>query len=350
MTIGAPARSRLREPRSSRSNIRPSPRTAAAASWSHGSWPATERARWTMCDFDDSCAPRVLLETDYSALELTDMDGDGAKDLLLLTGASGKRAAQLYRHKNGRMNLAGEAAMSAGIASVERMEAGHIIDGLPAVFAEEKMASGIGLTTDIFVYSDGMLVNLALDGEDIASRSTYRPVQVYAADINSDGVIELPRAVLMAGYKDAAAHDALYMLDWYAYGLGSTPVQVSTTYQCISDAWSLRIDRSWHDRITAVKSTDGGLSLVSFYEYRGAGQSSIPLFNIYCVTGSSREYYAGRTDLIQLGQTSQAVYFAKIPEGAQSGTLKIGAEEISSRFSIVKQAWNNWKIKGGWHL
>lgn len=295
----------------------------------------------TMCDFDDSCAPRVLLETDYSALELTDMDGDGAKDLLLLTGASGKRAARLYRYKNGRMNLAGEAAMSAGIASVERMEAGHITDGLPAVFAEEKMASGIGLTTDIFVYSDGMLVNLALDGEDIASRSTYRPVQVYAADINSDGVIELPRAVLMAGYKDAAAHDALYMLDWYAYGLGTTPVQVSTTYQCISDAWSLRIDRSWHDRITAVKSTDGGLSMVSFYEYRGAGQNSIPLFNIYCVTGSSREYYAGRTDLIQLGQTSQAVYFAKIPEGAQSGTLKIGAEEISSRFSIVKQAWNN---------
>ena len=121
----------------------------------------------------------MLLETDYSALELTDMDGDGAKDLLLLTSASGKRAAQLYRYKNGRMNLAGEAAMSAGIASVERMEAGHIIDGLPAVFAEEKMASGIGLTTDIFVYSDGMLVNLALDGEDIASRSTYRPVQVY---------------------------------------------------------------------------------------------------------------------------------------------------------------------------
>ena len=188
-------------------------------------------------------------------------------------------------------------------------------------------SNGAGKSTLFGAVSGSFFVDrgrIALDGEDIASRSTYRPVQVYAADINSDGVIELPRAVLMAGYKDAAAHDALYMLDWYAYGLGTTPVQVSTTYQCISDAWSLRIDRSWHDRITAVKSTDGGLSMVSFYEYRGAGQSSIPLFNIYCVTGSSREYYAGRTDLIQLGQTSQAVYFAKIPEGAQSGTLKIG--------------------------
>ena len=203
------------------------------------------------------------------------------------------------------------------------------------------MASGVGLTTDIFVYSDGTLTNLALDGEDIASCSTYRPVQVYAADINNDGVIELPRAVLMAGYKDAAAHDALYMLDWYAYGLGATPEQVSTTYQSVSDAWSLRIDQSWHDRITAVKSTDGGLSLVSFYEYCGEGQNPIALFNIYCVTGSSREYYAGRSDLIQLGETAQAVYFAKIPDGAQTGTLKMSAEEITARFSLVKQAWNN---------
>ena len=234
-----------------------------------------------------------------------------------------------------------EVMLRVGTASVERMEAGRITDGLPAVFAEEKMASGVGLTTDIFVYSDGTLTNLALDGEDIASRSTYRPVQVYAADINNDGVIELPRAVLMAGYKDAAAHDALYMLDWYAYGLGATPEQVSTTYQSVSDAWSLRIDQSWHDRITAVKSTDGGLSLVSFYEYCGEGQNPIALFNIYCVTGSSREYYAGRSDLIQLGETAQAVYFAKIPDGAQTGTLKMSAEEITARFSLVKQAWNN---------
>ena len=296
----------------------------------------------TMCDFDGDCAPRVLLETDYTALELTDMDGDGAKDLLLLaTNGLGKRTARMYHYAHGTLSMAGEAAVSAGTASVERMEAGRITDGLPAVFAEEKMASGVGLTTDIFVYSDGTLTNLALDGEDIASRSTYRPVQVYAADINNDGVIELPRAVLMAGYEDAAAHDALYMLDWYAYGLGATPEQVSTTYQSVSDAWSLRIDQSWHDRITAVKSTDGGLSLVSFYEYCGEGQKPIALFNIYCVTGSSREYYAGRSDLIQLGETAQAVYFAKIPDGAQTGTLKMGAEEITARFSLVKQAWNN---------
>ena len=42
----------------------------------------------------------------------------------------------------------------------------------------EKVANGAGLTTDIFVYSNDTLRNLALDGEDTASHSTYRPVAV----------------------------------------------------------------------------------------------------------------------------------------------------------------------------
>ena len=39
----------------------------------------------TMCDFDKNCAPGLLLETEYSAMELADLTGDGAKDLLLIT-------------------------------------------------------------------------------------------------------------------------------------------------------------------------------------------------------------------------------------------------------------------------
>ncbi|MFQ7243217.1 hypothetical protein, partial [Agathobaculum sp.] len=210
----------------------------------------------------------------------------------------------------------------------------------PAVFAEERMASGVGLTTDIFAYSEGTLMNLALDGEDSITRSTYRPISVYASDINADRVIELPRAVLMAGYDDAAASDAIFMLDWYVYSADRPPVAVATTYDNISDGWRLSLDESWHDRITAVKTTDSGLSAVEFLEYIGADQQ-IPLFTIYCATGSLREYYAGRTDLIQLNETAQAVYFARIAEEAEQSTLQVSAADIQSRFSLVTQDWNN---------
>ena len=292
-------------------------------------------------DFDRGCAPGVLLETEYSAMELTDMTGDGAKDLLLLTTApEGKRVARLYQYADGSLDMVGEASTSAETVSVERMQSGRVLGNHTAVFAEEKMASGVGLTTDIFAYADGMLRNFALDSEGSISRSTYRPVSVYAADVNNDGVTELPRAVLMAGYTDAAASDAVFMLDWYAYSVDEPPQLAQTTYQNISDAWSLWIDPAWHDRITATKTTDSGLSAVTFYEYVGSG-GQIPLFTIYCATGSNRDYYAGRTDLVQLGQSAQAVYFARIPDTAANSSLAIDGDTLKGRFSMVKQDWNN---------
>lgn len=295
----------------------------------------------TMCDFDNACVPGVLLETEYSAMELTDLTGDGARDLLLLTtDPGGRRVARLYQYQDDELLLAGEAATSPETVSVERMRSGRVQMNQPAVFAEERMASGVGLTTDIFVYNNDTLINLALDGEDSITRSTYRPVSVYAADINADGITELPRAVLMAGYTDAAASDAVFMLDWHVYSVDRPPVAVATTYDNISDGWRLNIDSAWHDRITAVKTTDSGLSSVTFSEYISVGQQ-IPLFTIYTATGSTREYYAGRSDLLQLGESAQAVYFARIADDAEQSALAISEQDIKNGFSLVKQDWNN---------
>ena len=48
-------------------------------------------------------------------MELTDLTGNGAKDLLLITSdTSGKRVARLYQYDNGSMLPAGETATSQG--------------------------------------------------------------------------------------------------------------------------------------------------------------------------------------------------------------------------------------------
>lgn len=292
----------------------------------------------TVCDFDDTCTAGILLETEYNAMELTDLTGDGAKDLLLLTTEpSGKRVARMYQYIHGTLKLAGEAAASPETVSVERMKSGRIRNNLSAVFAEEKTASGVGLATDIFVYADGALRNLALGGEDSASMSTYRPVSVYAADINLDGVMELPRAVLMAGYTDAAAPDAVFMLDWYAYSVNEAPLLVRTTYHNVADAWTFRIDDAWHDVITASKSNENGMSTVTFYDYTSGQRLS--LFSIYCATGVMRDYYADRKDLLQLGSTAKAVYFARLAEKTDSA-ITLNAWDIQSRFSLIRQDWS----------
>lgn len=47
------------------------------------------------------------------------------------------------------------------------------------------------------------------------------------------------------------------------------------------------------------------------------------------------------TDLIQLGQTTQAIYFAKLTNEGEQSELALTGDEIKARFSLVNQAWNN---------
>lgn len=295
----------------------------------------------TMCDFDGEGKPSVLLETEYSGMELTDLTGDGAKDLLLLSNDSaGKRVAQLYQYDSGKLEKIGEASTNIEAVSIEYITSGRVRDNLPAVFVEEKTMSGIGLTTDVFVYADGVLQNLALDSEDYINRGTYRPVTVYAKDINKDGITELPRAVLMAGYTKATSSDAIYMLDWYTYGVNTAPELVRTTYQNVSDGWMLFIDSAWYDDITVTKINENNLTGVEFAQYLGA-QRKLPLFTIYCATGDSREDFENRADLIQLGSTAKALYFARMEDTADQSIIRIDADGIKKRFSIITQEWDN---------
>ncbi len=293
----------------------------------------------TMCDFDTNLSPRTLLETEYTAMALTDLTGNSANELLLMVnGSSGKRTARMYRYSGGALSFDGEAISNEEIVSVERISTGKVKGGKGAVIAEGKTTGGVGLTTDIFVYSEGGLKNLALSGEDKTSTGTYRPVSVYSMDINKDGITEFPKAVLMAGYGDASDPNAVFMLDWYSYGAEVPPVKVLTTYQNISDSWAFKIDDSWHDTITASKSNENGASTVYFYEY--ANGLNIELFSISCAAGASMEYFINDKEAIRLLETDKALYFLKLPESGQTGSIRISADEIKARFSLIRQDWS----------
>ena len=61
------------------------------------------------CAILTKTARRVsFLKPIHTAMELTDLTGNGAKDLLLITSdTSGKRVARLYQYDNGSMLPAG---------------------------------------------------------------------------------------------------------------------------------------------------------------------------------------------------------------------------------------------------
>lgn len=280
-----------------------------------------------------------VLESDYTALEIMDMDRDGAEELVTLTiDAQGKNYARLYDFDGQTMQLLGEATVAADAKSIVHLRSGYVNGWYPAVFAEERNESAVGLSTDIFVYDGKNFHNIALENEQTTSGGTYRPLSVYATDINGDGITEIPRAVLAAGYFADSA-DPHYLLDWYAYGL-ELPQLVRTTYHNTVEEWQMTIPQQWHDTVTISKDMGwNGLSCTVFAENR-APQENITLLRVYCLTGEARQYFTESENIILLNRSKTALYIAEIPEEAANSQLRLTADEVKAYFGLIAEEWN----------
>lgn len=282
----------------------------------------------------------TLLATEYTNCVNADFDDDGLQDLLLLRldSTSGEKKAELYTFEQG-CRLAGTAMLSPDAVSITRLTTG-LTDGQLAAFAEEKDESGVGQQTDILLYWNGALRNIAYDTEQVGAPGTYRSVSVNAADVDGDGETEIPRAVLMAGYPEGSA-DALYMFDWYAYRREEAPQYKLTTFRSAAERWYMVIPSGWHDAVYAVRNTMTGVSITTFCEYQPesgadpeAGKDT-PLLSIYYLTGQSREYQVTQFGLTVLKENDNAIWAAAIPEGASRSGYAIDMDTVLQNFRLM---------------
>lgn len=293
----------------------------------------------TVCAFE-GLQVYGALETEYTMFDLFDLDGDGATELVTfqLDPQGGRKVARLYQYSEGQLPMVGETQMSPEARSIVRVSSGYTSGNRPAVFAEEKNESGIGLMTDIFVYDEQSgFQNLALESAQGAPASTFRPVSVYATDINGDGITEIPRATLTAGAASGAA-DAQYFLDWYAYG-DSQPQMVRTTYYSQVEEWMFLIPERWRDTVAVSRGTAmNGMAYTIFEEFDPA-RGNIPLLYIYYITSDIRSKLVENEGMITLHETETAIYAARIPAEAAGSALALAQDEAEDRFSMITQAW-----------
>lgn len=280
-----------------------------------------------------------LLETEYNSFQLTDLDADGAEELVTVTiDPQGRKSAKMYDYTEGEMEVAGEAALSIDANSIVRVQSGYALGKQPAIFVEEKNESGVGLLTDIFIYQDGIFRNCAMETEQEQRQSTYRPVSIYVTDINGDDMIDVPRAVLSPGYAPNSK-DPQYYLDWYTYGY-SAPQYVRTTYNSQLEEWKFTIPDAWRTQVSVRRTNRAiGVSCTTFLQIRTDG-TEVPLLHLYYLTGEAREYYAQTTGMIRLQETPSAIYAAEIPEEAAESTLYLESEQVKEHFALITQEWS----------
>ena len=101
--------------------------------------------------------PYVLLQSGYTRFTVTDLDGDGVKNLLLFRSDNdGQPVAGLYIRKDDVISASYSSVLSYTMAELSRgsVVVGKLSDGTPAVFATGVNSQGMAMT-DILVWQEG---------------------------------------------------------------------------------------------------------------------------------------------------------------------------------------------------
>lgn len=286
-----------------------------------------------------------LMSTTYNENYLvTDLDKDGTKEIVVChqdSTGEGANLAELYDYNGGVMTMASSTRLSNDIYGVYAMAEGKLSDGNVAVFASSLFSGGS--LTDVLTIKQGKLHNITFSSESGYSEVTARvDIGVALADINKDGVLEIPIPVKLPSVQEeeTAEESVVY---WCQVNEDGTLAVSSVTYHCQTDGWYLMLPDNWPKQIAVARddslSHRGERSVVFYYYPGGEGTEPEPFLTIYRLTGSNRQARAMLPGRVTLYSDSTTIYAASLQEDVWDSKLE--AKDLASRFFLITAAWDS---------
>lgn len=301
-------------------------------------WEASEdvNGNLSVC-IADSDGFREILSAEYTKLFISDLGNDGINELLLITKSASLQTytASFYMFSGSEITKLQSIALSSGIRSIDRIRQGMTSDGKDAVFIDE-VSEEKGYMTDVLYVQDGVAANVSIDRTAGRSIETYREVLLPSADMNGDGVCEIPLAYPMPGYH-REDKNTQWLIGWNSMGTDGELSLVMETYYNAADGWYIVWPEDWKDRITARTGTAEGCRFTEFCEY-SENKENIPLFYIYTFQGTDSSIISSIQGLKTIGASNTRIYCISFPEGEADSSLNIDEEQIRRIFKIITQA------------
>ncbi len=276
-----------------------------------------------------------MLSVNYTKFMTIDMDRDGYTELFVLRPGqtdTDNGVAELYGMERGSMERSNEVNMSRPADQLKRIISGRLHDGEPAVY----VASAVGDTaiiTDVYALVDDMLANVTFSNESGTSIQTMRNYYVYADDIDSDGVVELPDPINMKTVDEPGSTDRHELLRWYAMTAGGGEVNKMYTYHNFVGGWYMELESRWAPRL-AVRNLG---YQYEFYLWNEDYENPENIMTVYILTGQNREEQAAQKGRFVLLRTDSVTYAASLLEGAS--TYGLSWDDVVDSFHLIQQDW-----------
>lgn len=274
-----------------------------------------------------------LLSSTYTKFLTCDLDINGRRELLVLRPGEAEMdtgIAVLYSYKDGAVERSVEAMMSARAEDIKRITSSNLYGGDAAVYVSSAGRRD-AVVTDVFALRDDRLVNISYSFGQGTSVEAMRNYAVYAADLDSDGVLELPKIMPMKPIVQGVGDDDQYLLRWYAMDLYGNEMDKLCTFHNFSSGWYLRLGSTWAGYLTM----DRRGAEYTFYMWDEEYDNLTVLFTISEYSGNDREYRATQNNRFVLAREEDVTYAARLETG--SALYGFTEDYLVSNFRLIQQ-------------
>ena len=276
----------------------------------------------------------LLLMNGYTKMLPCCLSGGRSELMVLRPGEeeTQRGMAVLYSWQNGQIVRSVETELSEHTSRIRRIMTGKLQDQTPAVFVTSSSGDNT-IVTDVFAVKDGHFTNIAYSTEADTSIRTLLNYYVYAEDIDSDGILELPGLITMKPVSAWREDGQQFLLRWYAMDVDGWEMDKLYTFHNYNGGWYLQLDSEWASRLT-VEQEHG---CFRFYVWDESYQAAIPLFSVYVLTGSDRDEKASQDGCFPLYRTEGVAFAAQLDFAAPE--YGITEKSLQDSFRLIRQDW-----------
>jgi len=258
----------------------------------------------TVCTYQDGMlksGASYEYET-FSLLPLPGLPGTDESRLVFLDreGDSEKRVANLVGLKDGGFRIESRVEMLGAVEEYRQVLSGKITENQPALFFDGTVPGG--LCTQILTLNGGRLINLT---DRDTCKQTFRTTaiqELYAADIDLDGIIEIPVTVEAPVIGD---EEPMYYTDWLHYSAGGFKA-VCSDFISLANGYRLSVPDSWKKGV-AIRNLPEQNEIGFFL-----AETEEELLRIRAIQRPDEEQNAVKQGFFKIGSAGQIIYMGKI--------------------------------------
>ncbi len=283
-------------------------------------------------NYEGSTLKLIATET-YNAIETMDLNNDNYNELITVqAGADGANAtASLLSIKDSQLVKSSTTDIGCNADAIINCVKGKVSPTHKALMLDCRNPDGTVHTEFIYHRYSSLQNPVAQIGQNLMSY-TNRPDGYYCADVDSDGVIEVPTLEVLKGYELLPSNEQLYLTTWNSYADFYSFNKKLSGFYSISMGYMVSFPESWENKVTV--KYDSVTSEYVFYEFSTTLEdSNTELMRVAVCTKSESEQYfdSGYALITSVGQID---YLVKIAPDSTSKLVQ-NISTIRRNFYVV---------------